>query len=179
MMNDQRALELVSPGAVTWLILTLILMLAPIIIGLLVLFQPEMRQQAFALGLVGGLTAVIGFALLLTATRRSVRYDSGVLDIRATLYRRKIALDQIDLAQARVLDLREHPEFRPWLKTNGFAAPGLAAGHFRDRRKNRLFCLVTDPRVLMLPLVDGKRVLISFRRPAAALEYLLGRRPVG
>jgi hypothetical protein len=175
-MNDQAALELVPPGVLTWLLLSLILMLAPIIIGLLALFQPEMREQAFVLVLVGGLTTVIGFALLLAATRRSVHCDGKVLDIRATLYRRRIALDQIDLAQARVLDLREHSEFRPWLKTNGFAVPGLAAGHFRDRRKNRLFCLVTDPKVLMLPLADGRRLLISFRRPAAALDYLLGRR---
>ena len=171
-MSDQRAFELASPSFVTWLVLSLLLMLGPIIIGFLVLFQPEAREQASMLGLVAGLIALVGLALLLVASRRSVRYENGVLDIRATLYQRRIALDQIDLLKARVLDLREHPEDRPWLKTNGFAAPGLAAGYFRDRRKNRLFCLVTAPRVVLLPLTDGSRVMISFERPGAALALL-------
>ncbi|PKL94659.1 MAG: hypothetical protein CVV18_08255, partial [Gammaproteobacteria bacterium HGW-Gammaproteobacteria-8] len=148
-MNDRNALALSPPGALTWLVLGLTVFLGPVIIGFMLLFLPGAREQLLTLCLVAGLTAMFGVVLLLVAMRRSVQLENAVLDIRATLYRRRIGLREIELEQARVIDLREHPEYRPWLKTNGFAVPGLAAGHFRDRRKNRVFCLVTGPKTLM------------------------------
>lgn len=171
-MTGERALEIAPVGMTGWLFLMLIGLIGPITIGLVFLTSPSAQHDALALGLVALLSLVIVILLLLAARRRAVALDGAVLDVRATFYRRRIPLAEIDLGRARVIDLRERPELRPWLKTNGFAMPGLAAGNFRDRQKNRLFCLVTAPRVLSLPLHDGCWVLVSFERPAAALEHL-------
>lgn len=174
-MTSGRDLELAPVSSVTWWLLLLILLIGPLVIGVVYLTSASAREQTLALGLTMLANLAIVLSLLLAARRRSVTLDGAILDIRATFYRRRIPLADIALDQARVIDLREHPEFRPWLKTNGFALLGFSAGNFRDRRKNRLFCLITDSKVLLLPLVDGRRLLLSFRRPAAALQHLVSR----
>lgn len=117
-------------------------------------------------------TAALIAMLLLVTARRGLALENDGLVLRATLYTRRLALDEIDLDGARIVDLREHPECRPLLKTNGLAVPGFAAGNFRDRRRNKLFCLVTAPRVVILPLKDGRRVLVSPAHPARFLDRL-------
>lgn len=171
-MAAGRELELAPVGAVAWMLLGVIGAIGPVAIGIVYLSSPEAREQSLALTVAALVCLAVVVPMLLAARRRSVTLDGPVLDVRATFYKRRIPLAEIDLQHARAIDLREHPEARPWLKTNGFAVPGLAAGNFRDRQKNQLFCLVTAPKILMLPLENGRRLLISFERPAAALERL-------
>ena len=100
-------------------------------------------------------------------------FDGKQLRVKATFYTRQAALSEFDLAAARVVDLREHTEFKPSLKTNGFAVPGLQAGHFRLRDKRAAFLLVTDPaRVLCLPHTDGRVWMLSLTHPQAVLDIL-------
>ena len=74
-----------------------------------------------------------------------------------------------------MVDLREHTEYRPWLKSNGFNAPGMLAGHFRGRRFAKQFLLVTDQRrVLALPQHSGRMLLLSLERPQELLKALRG-----
>jgi hypothetical protein len=113
--------------------------------------------------------------LLLAMKRRSVKLRDGVLEVRAALFRHRVAVGQLDLARARVVDLRERTELRPVLKTGGMSVIGFAAGHFRLREKfGKAFCLLTDrQRVLWLPLRDGKtQLLLSLERPQALLDAL-------
>jgi hypothetical protein len=112
---------------------------------------------------------VLGWA----AKRRAIALDDGVLDVLATFYRRRVPVQDIDLDASRVIDLRERSEWRPWIKTNGYAMPGLYAGWFRSRNWTRLFCLVTDrQRVLLLPLRAGGALLLSPVRPIDVLVAL-------
>ncbi len=113
--------------------------------------------------------------IMLISNWRKAEVDNGTFRLRATFYRCEVPLGQLDLEQARVVDLREKIELKPRLKTNGFAVPGFNAGHFRDRNGNRLFCMVTAPRVVWLPRADGSRIMFSAARPGEALELL--RRP--
>ena len=118
------------------------------------------------------LPLVLTLGLVLAMQRRAIAIDDGHLVVKATVYTLRLPIADIDLGAARTLDLGEQRELRPWLKTNGFAVPGFQAGHFRSRDRRKLFCLVTAPRVLALPLRDGRTVLLSAERPQALLEAL-------
>lgn len=133
--------------------------------------RPSPIEGAIAVVIVG---AVVG-SLLAVIRRRSISFEAGNLIIRATFYTRRIALEELDLSGAKVIDLQEHPERRPLLKTNGLAVPGLAIGSFRDRKRNKLFCLVTAPRVVMLPLHGGSRILVSPTHPQRLLDEIRDR----
>lgn len=125
-----------------------------------------------------GVSAVLA-VLLLATKRRSVELRDGVLDVRAALFRQRVAVTQLDLDRARIVDLAERTELRPVLKTGGMSMPGFHAGRFRLREKfARAFCLLTDRhRVLWLPLRDGRdQLLISLEHPQAVLDELKAAR---
>lgn len=119
------------------------------------------------------LVALVILAVLLPMWRRQAAFDGRELRVKATFYTRRAALSEFDLDQARVLDVREHTDYKPLLKTNGFALPGFWAGHFMLRNRKKAFCLVTDPaKVLALPHADGRLWLLSFTHPQAVLDIL-------
>lgn len=150
----------------------------PIIVAVFALMQVESGDlsPALLLAIQGGI-ALLTLGLVLPLWRREASYDGQRLRVKATWYTRASPLADFRLDQARVVDLREHTEFKPFLKTNGLAMPGLAAGHFRLRDLRKAFCLVTDPaRVLVLPHADGRLWLLSLQHPQAVLD-ILRRRP--
>ncbi|WP_305805488.1 PH domain-containing protein [Stenotrophomonas sp. YIM B06876] len=105
--------------------------------------------------------------------RRRIMIDGSTLQISAMLYRKRIELAALEMDRARVIDLAEHTELKPARKTNGLQIPGVRAGHYRMRDGGKAFCLVTDnSRVLLLPLRDGSRVLLSPENPRQLLQDL-------
>lgn len=146
----------------------------PIAVAVFAILQVRGEQLSPALMLViQGAVAVSVLAVVLPMWRREASFDGRRLRVKATWYSREAPLADFDLAAARVVDLREHTGFKPWLKTNGFALPGLQAGHFRLRDRRKAFCLVTDPsRVLVLPHADGRIWLLSLDHPQAVLDIL-------
>ena len=105
--------------------------------------------------------------------RRRIVLADGVLDITATFYRRKVPVAAFDLDKARVINLDEHREWRPFLKTNGVGLPGLRAGWFRSRSFVKMFCLLTTrDRVLVLPESSGGATLLSVANPSGLLDAL-------
>ncbi|MEO5630105.1 MAG: hypothetical protein ABIQ62_10110 [Thermomonas sp.] len=130
-----------------------------------------LKQVSPALVIVPAVLALLFFAM----KRRSVDLASGVLDVRAAIYRERTSIADIDLERARLVDLAERTDLRPLIKTNGMSLPGFDAGRFRLRGKlAKAFCLVTDRRrVLWLPLYDGKhQLLLSVEHPQALLDAL-------
>lgn len=154
-------------SAVSWTVLVAIV--AAIAIG--VQFLPRHQATPWVPAVL-----VIAVALpLLLARRRRIRLEGRELHIAATLYTKHIAVDALDLARARIVDLAEHTEFKPALKTNGFNLPGFQAGHYRLRNRGKAFCLLTGrERVLLLPQRDGGWILLSPEKPQALLDALRG-----
>jgi hypothetical protein len=142
-----------------------------VVIGTLVL----MRQEPKAWVMFPATVAIVMvMALILRRHRISIVGDKLV--IVAGLNTRRIAVGDIDLATARVVDLREHREWRPLIKLFGTRVPGLSAGHFRLRDRSRAFVLVTDTsRVLVLNERSGRRLLLSLAKPQALLDALQTR----
>lgn len=163
-------------GKLPWLFILGLLVLVPLLVVGLSAATDRSGQQAVPYEAIGVLwLAVAGIAML--ARRRSVAIEDGRLVVRAALHTRRIALADLPPEQARIVDLREHREWRPVLRSNGLGLPGLKLGHFRSRGLGKLFCVLTDPsRVLVLPVRDGPTLLLSLERPQALLDALRAMR---
>ena len=165
------------PPAWAWWLLAGLAGLLPLgIIGMLALSGNPAHGATPALFIIPMVLAL----LLLTMRRRSVMLHNGVLEIRAALYTQNVAVSELDTERARIVDLAEHTELKPFIKTNGFATPGFTAGYFRLREHfGKAFCLITNSqKVLWLPRRDGKtQYLISLERPQALLDALRASQP--
>ena len=140
---------------------------------LAIAFAQAQGEKAVLILAMQALVALLILAILLPMWRRQVAFDGKQLRVKATYYSRQSPLSEFRLDQARVVDTREHTEFKPMLKTNGFGLPGYWAGHFMLRDKRKAFCLVTDvSKVLALPHADGRVWLLSFEHPQAVLDIL-------
>ncbi len=155
--------------------LAVFLVVLPALVVVAMLAFPGQAAPPVAMVLAAIVAVAIAGVLLAFTRRRSIALTDDGLVIRATFYTRRIPYDDMSPGDARVLDLQEHPESRPLLKTNGLAVPGLAAGHFRDRQRKKLFCLITGPRVVMLPLSNGSSVITSPAHPQRFLDQLRDR----
>ena len=151
----------------------------PLAIAVVAILQVRAEALSPALMLlIQGAVAVSVLAVVLPMWRREASFDGKRLRVKAAWYTRESPLSEFDLAAARVVDVREHTELKPRLKTNGYALPGFQAGHFRLRDRRKAFCLVTDPsKVLALPHADGRVWLLSLEHPQPVLDIL--RRAAG
>lgn len=169
-----KSFAVTPPPTHAWMLLVALGGILPLaVIGLLLLSGTPMPISELGPALV--ILPLVLALLLVAMRRRSVQLHAGMLDVRAAIYRKRVSPAELDLPRARVVDLEEHTELRPALKTNGMSLPGFHAGHFRLREKpGKAFCLVTDRRrVLWLPARDGKsQLLLSLEQPQALLDAL-------
>lgn len=134
---------------------------------------PQRQEAPAQLLYLAPLVLLLAIGLNLALRRRRIGIDGHDLAIAATFYSRRIPIDALDLDKARIVDLAEHTEYKPALKTNGFNLPGFQAGHYRLRNRGKAFCLLTDrERVLVLPQRDGRWILLSPEKPQALLDAL-------
>ena len=131
------------------------------------------------------LTAMIFIGLVLATTvglwwfldrmmqRHQLQLDDARLKVRTSFYSIDLALPELKLDEARVVDLHERTEFKPVFKTNGYAVPGFKSGHFRLRNRHKAFvAIVGERRALWLPTTRGQGLLLQPRQPEALLERL-------
>jgi hypothetical protein len=131
----------------------------------------------FITAIVIGVTVIalpLGIVLQRSLRRLHVGFDGETLELRVAWFRIRLALSEIDVAHARIVNLDERAEYRPSLKTNAFALPGYQAGHFRlrDWRRKAFVLLTSRQRVLVLPLHDRRTVLLSLRQPQRLIDAL-------
>ena len=107
------------------------------------------------------------------AHRHRMAIDAGGIELTTTLYRKRIGWSQLDLAAARVIDMDEHPESRPMIKSNGVSLPGFRSGWFRARNFGKLFVAISGgSRLLRIPTHEGYTLLLQPRDPNALLMRL-------
>lgn len=177
-------LEPVSAAARLWLLVLAVLLPMGIIAGALVYTANDPgpkrligdSESLTTLVVVGGtflLCMAIHWAISRAMRRHRITLDGDGLAIRTTFYSRKLGWGELQLQQARVVDLDEHTELKPMLKTNGASLPGLRSGWFRLRNRHKaLVAMGSGPRVLHLPTTQGYDLLLQARQPQALLERL-------
>lgn len=133
-----------------------------------------------AVGLVCVLlpAGLIGYALARMQRRHRLDLRDGMLEVTTTFYRRRFGLAELDLANARVVDLDERRELAPFLRTNGFSLPGFHSGWYRLRNRQRALVAIADGRrVLWLPTRLGYGLLLQPQQPQALLDHLRSLAP--
>lgn len=177
-------LEPVSTTARLWLLALAVLLPMGIVGGTLLYTANDPGPKR----LIGGsepltMLIVVGGTLLLCLCvhwavsrgmrRHDITLDADGLAVRTTFYSRKLGWSELQVQQARVVDLDEHTELKPMLKTNGTSLPGLHSGWFRLRNRHKaLVAMVGGPRVVHLPTTQGYELLLQPRQPQALLERL-------
>ncbi|MFC3715953.1 hypothetical protein ACFONC_07310 [Luteimonas soli] len=177
-------LEPVSATARLWLLALAVLLPMGIVAGSLVFTINDPAPKRLIgdsewltiLIIVGGtllLCLAIHWVISRAMRRHDITLDDDGLAVRTTFYSRKLGWSELQLPQARVVDLDEHTELKPMLKTNGTSLPGLRSGWFRLRNRHKaLVAMGSGPRVLYLPTTQGYDLLLQARQPQALLERL-------
>ena len=125
---------------------------------------------------VGGIAVLCGamwWGLARLMRRQALELSADVLELRSSFYRCRMPLAELELDQARLVDLDERTEYRPAVKANGFSIPGFRSGWFLLRNRRRTFVAIADGRrKLWLPGSGKHDLLLEPRDPAALLQRL-------
>lgn len=177
-------LEPVSSTTRLWLLALAVLLPMGIVLGTLVYTARgpgpkrliDGSESLTILVVVGGtllLCLAIHWAISRAMRRHHVTLDGDGLEVRTTFYGRKLGWGDLQLQDARVVDLDEHTELKPMLKTNGTSLPGMHSGWFRLRNRHKALVAMTNgPRVVHLPTTQGYDLLLQARQPQALLQRL-------
>jgi len=139
-------------------LMVMCLILVALAIGVPYLLNKNAPLAALKLPIVLVLASVVVVFWHLAALRASV--DADTLTIGGGLYRKTIALDQIERAEVRRWS-KEDAGWKPNWRTNGIELPGLALGWFTSKQ-SAIFAAITDwQRVVLIPTTDGYTVLAS------------------
>ncbi len=173
-MHDQNAQVLPLAGdrerALRWLA---IFIFVPCGVLLLILFAITLSHRT-PLWLAGSaLLAPLLFLQLVYLVvaarirRAGVALNAQAIGIDGGFGSRLIALQRLAPRGVREIDLAQHPEVRPLLKTWGIGLPGFQAGWFRLRDGRKALCLITDrEHVSLLEDETGLVYLLSLADPA-------------
>jgi hypothetical protein len=116
---------------------------------------------------------LIGLSIALWPRPLRIELTADALQIRGSLYGRRIARQDLDRAGARALDLSARSEFQPVLRTNGVGLPNYRVGWFRLRNHERALCFLTAPeQVVYVPTRLHFALLISVLDANAFLAAL-------
>jgi hypothetical protein len=124
-------------------------------------------------GIVAALTLPLWWLLDRGLRRHRIEVSSHGLEIASAFYKRRLALAELNLDEARVVDLEERTELKPASKSNAVSMPGFKGGWFRLGNRRKAFVAMTGgPRVLWLPTRNDYDLLLQPRHPQALLEHL-------
>lgn len=153
----------------------ILLSMVPLLLVMLLLGGWAIRDgEAIAAMVLLVVTVAVFLALFLSMRRHSVTLDDGQLRVIAGLNSTAVALAELELDKARIVNLDEASHYRPGIRLAGTWFPGYAAGRFIRLDGTRSFALLTSKqRVLVLPHHDSRRrLLLSLQQPQALLDAL-------
>lgn len=134
--------------------------------------SPATALMAFGATVLPAL--IIGMAVSKQMRRHRLVLRSDGLRLFTGAHRQRLSFTELDLEHARVLNLDEHLEFKPRLKTNGAFLPGFQAGWYRLRNGSRaLVARAAGKRVLWIPTTRDFGLLLQPQQsPRALLQAL-------
>ncbi len=87
-----------------------------------------------------------------------------------------VQLENLQLEQARILDLRLEPKLHAAFRTWGTGLPKYATGYFTLANEQKAFIFVSDDtRVVYIPAIQGEDILLSLEQPEEFMVALKAR----
>jgi len=134
-------------------------------------------------GSLGKMIAVIAAFAAIAVAVLAVSYSPGIpgytlttetLTIHDRFYPVTLHASSVDVDGIRIVDLNQDAEWRPTVRTNGFATAHYRAGWFRVASGQKVRLYQTDsPRVVLLPPTgDGAPVLYQAPDPARFIDEI-------
>lgn len=98
--------------------------------------------MAVTAGGIALITLVVWKVLDRAMRRHRLTLADGRLKIATSFYLIDMGIAELQLDQARVIDLNERTEYKPRWKTNGYSVPGFHSGHYRLRNRDKAFVAI-------------------------------------
>ncbi len=142
------------------------------------------RRPAVWIGVgIAAVSVAVG-ALAFMYSPGPARYTltPGALVIHDRFYPVTVKAAEVDVPQIRIVDVANDPDWRPTVRTNGFANAHYHSGWFRvaNGRKARMYWAEGTRLVLLPPVGNGVPVLLEVREPERFVEEVrrewVGRR---
>ncbi len=111
-----------------------------------------------------GIVAVIVFIVLFITVVPIITFSIRVSrdQIRcSTLVMYRVTVKRDDVANITVVDLKEHPELKPVVRTFGAGLPGYKLGWFTLANGERAFLAVSSDRAVVIRFKDGSYVILT------------------
>ncbi|GGB68985.1 PH domain-containing protein [Shewanella inventionis] len=103
----------------------------------------------------------------------AILWDDTQLQVNIPLYSNSFDMSNVDVTQARIINLINEPEYAAKWRTNGLGLPGYSLGWFSLNNKAKALLSITDPtQVLMLPTAEKTLILVSVIDAEQALAQL-------
>ncbi|RTL72154.1 MAG: hypothetical protein EKK41_06115 [Hyphomicrobiales bacterium] len=141
-------------------------------IAVLIAFGPTPLLAKMALVLLFLAIAGLPWALFQAQRRATLRVDATAVRIDVPIYARSFKLSDIDAASLHLFSIRDYPDLKPLLRTNGIGMPGLAVGWYRLRNGSRAYIAATTSDVLGWRMKDGLTVMVGLDDGAGALALM-------
>lgn len=178
--SDPRRFEVIdgTPLGVLWVVLPMLGAIALVLVAQQDSAPARWAGVAWASPQAASLWSVAVLCVMAAALgaaffRRRVTFDGHVLDVRSTLFRRRVPVADMQLEQAGVMDVKRHPRLALKRRRLGYSVPGFHSGHYVLNDGSKGFALLTDrQRALVIPLKDGSVVMLSMAEPKALLAAL-------
>ena len=128
--------------------------------------------------MLGAIVALmLGMALLFawfgySAHRTKFEVSPEGLSIHGAMYGRSIPLRELEIGQARIVDLSQDQDHRLSARTNGVGLPGYKAGWFRMNNGEKALVFYTGGEAVYVPTRQGYSLLLSPRSPREFLDAL-------
>jgi hypothetical protein len=118
--------------------------------------------------------AVVAFAFMYSPGPPSYTLTADTLAIHDRFYPVTLRAADVDLARVRLVDIAMDREWRPTMRTNGFANAHYRSGWFRvaNGQKVRMYRADGTRLVLLPPKGDGAAVLMEVKDPGQFLDAL-------
>jgi len=94
---------------------------------------------------------IIGFSI--TLTRDQLKASSPIMF--------KITVNKEDVTNITIVDLSEHPELKPTMRTFGAGLPGYKLGWFRLANGAKAFLAVSSDKAVVIKLKDDTLVILT------------------
>jgi hypothetical protein len=131
-----------------------------------------MWTAVIVLALVAGFTVVESYA---TPSAVPWSVNSGTLQIHATVWNDDFPIGELQLDQARILDLQQEPGWQPRKKSFGFNGFGFDAGRFTLQNGESVdLYLAKETTAVLIPRRGNVPVMVGVHDPQAFLAELQG-----